>query len=291
MSSLHFESIDVVLGDHEDQHRIQSERILHEWGCQNVQIANDAMAVEDIIASGEIDLLIADMALPNGDLNTLIQQVRNGILGPNPFLTTITLISEPNETIVKQCMNSGADIVILKPFSTSQFMNHLTMAVEHSRQFVSTADYTGPFRREPKRTGAYDIPKINIPNQLQEKLENRFDPDKMKTQNIKTMDLINNQKMVHISHKIIWLIGKISQFYLEAPPDEKVIRYVEELFKITVDMNRRLKVMKNDRARELCSALKTVAENLQGKPLSPDHDDLEELSKLAYKCKSVSDWY
>jgi hypothetical protein len=91
--------------------------------------------------------------------------VRLGDVGPNPFLVVILTTWALREDTVGRVMNSGADDIIVRPYSVSFLAERVRTLVDARKGFVVTGDYVGPDRRK----AAVRPPEVNlldVPNTL-----------------------------------------------------------------------------------------------------------------------------
>ena len=86
------------------------------------------------------------------ELCAMIQALRQGATGYNPFIVIIVTAWENNNALVGRVINSGADDLLLRPFSTAVLGNRIRTHVERRKGFVITSEYVGPDRRnDPAR--------------------------------------------------------------------------------------------------------------------------------------------
>ncbi|MBK0572118.1 response regulator receiver protein, partial [Klebsiella pneumoniae] len=77
-----------------------------------------------------------------------IQDLRQGGQGFNPFIVIIVTAWEKSGALVSRVVNSGADDLLLRPFSTTLLGQRIETHVERRKGFVVTTDYVGPDRRK-----------------------------------------------------------------------------------------------------------------------------------------------
>ena len=287
MSKLNLDSVSVALGDPVSEHRRLAEGILRRRGFNKFHFVKNTSEIEKILVEDIADLLVCDLAVPEGNLDDLIRQVRHGNLGSNPFLVTIIFISDPTKEMIRECVDSGSDSVLLKPYSENQFLKHLTAVMKHRKPFVVTYDYIGPNRRKEERPDTQQIPMIDVPNLLQDKLNGELDNGKMKQKVEKTMKVIHDQKLERGAYQIGWLAEKIMPLYIGSSPDKAVMPLIEGLVTTSEDINRHMEGLENAHASGLCQALRELAGRLQENPLSPEQKDLEKLPNLAQEIRSI----
>lgn len=84
------------------------------YSFNNVTNLKDAT---DYINNNDINIIILDITLPDGDGVTFY---KNNIMDKN--IPTIFLTAKDDENIIVDCLNNGAEDYITKPFSTNELM-------------------------------------------------------------------------------------------------------------------------------------------------------------------------
>ena len=88
--------------------------IKNNYSFNNVTNLKDAT---DYINNNDINIIILDITLPDGDGVTFY---KNNIMNKN--IPTIFLTAKDDENIIVDCLNNGAEDYITKPFSTNELM-------------------------------------------------------------------------------------------------------------------------------------------------------------------------
>jgi DNA-binding response OmpR family regulator len=137
---------------------------LHSLGFRKVELAPSLDILTKYLKEKGPDLLIAEVSGAETEVCNLIQTIRQGMLGSNPFLVTIATTWRRDGTIVGKVLNSGADDLVARPISTSVLGERIKVQVERRKGFVVTSDYIGPDRRRDfTRPG---VECIDVPNSL-----------------------------------------------------------------------------------------------------------------------------
>ncbi|MGH6913623.1 MAG: response regulator, partial [Geminicoccales bacterium] len=167
----HRTSIKIVLADGDTYTSQGLRNALANEGYRDVRTVARLATLRDVMMTAMVDLLVLDVDLPDGDAIGLVKDIRRGKLGRNPFLPIILLTWASAPHVVRRAVNSGVDLILVKPLSPVQLFARIDGLAEHRRPFVVTPDYVGPDRRgqeEPDTAERYDVP-----NTLKEKLEGR----------------------------------------------------------------------------------------------------------------------
>jgi hypothetical protein len=127
-----------------------------------------------------------------------IQQLRQGAAGYNPFVVIIVTAWENTHGLVGNVLNSGADDLILRPFSTTTLGARIRAHTERRKGFVITTDYVGPDRRrDANRPSNVDL--FAPPNSLKMKALDRL-PAEIVTQKLEAelktaCDVLHSEKL------------------------------------------------------------------------------------------------
>ena len=139
---------------------------LYRLGLRNIEICKDSASLIWLLQSQIVDLVICSTDLPGVDFADLVQQIRHGTIGRNPFTLVVATIAEPTLEDVRAVMNAGVDRVALKPMSMADISACINALAQGRKPFVATDSYVGPTRRGPSRPGQVaDV--MPAPNTLQ----------------------------------------------------------------------------------------------------------------------------
>ncbi len=128
---------------------------------RKVELAASLDILEAALKAHSPDLLLAELAGTEPEICRVMQSVRQGLLAWNPFTMMIVTTRRRDGSVVGQVLNSGADDLIARPFSTMQLGERIKALIDRRKRFVVTNDYIGPDRRrDPDRSGAecFDVP-------------------------------------------------------------------------------------------------------------------------------------
>src|SRR6202012_822917 len=124
-------------------------------------------AMVEIIQRQAPDLVLAETQGAADELCLAIQQLRQGAAGYNPFIVIIVTAWEKSASLITKVVNSGADDLLLRPFSTALLGSRIEAHVARRKGFVITTEYVGPDRRKEPGRGAIDL--FDPPNSLKMK--------------------------------------------------------------------------------------------------------------------------
>jgi len=127
----------------------------------------DCAAFSDVVSylkEGRFDLLVINSEIENKYTTTLIRDVRSGKLHNDPFLVVLLVLTRAEEAHIKLAINSGADDILLAPFSPDQLMQRVANVHERRKPFIVTHDYIGPDRRRNPRPDEASAASFPVPN-------------------------------------------------------------------------------------------------------------------------------
>lgn len=282
MNSNRFENIRVVLAEPDARLRKDIQKTLNKAGFQDVQDVANLSSMVPLIEAGDVDLLIGDTKLPEGDLKDVVHRLRHGELGDNPFVVVVTLVSDPTPDLIKDVINSGADVVLVKPFDLDDLLERVLALAQGRKRFVVTTDYIGPDRRAKPRLGTMDIPQTVVPNPLRLRVAGQIDAARInRTIEAAAME-VNVQKVERHAYQIKFLADRILAGAGEGALDDQVRSDVERLECVAEDMGRRVAQTPYAHTREMCLTLCQTAKQLSRSPETCDPNSLDMLSKVAW---------
>jgi DNA-binding response OmpR family regulator len=172
LSGYDFSNSGVVLLDQQRNVRRLMWSALKQIGFENVhdcQTLDDAIGVIQVSAP---DLMIFDLDIDPELVCANIAQIRNQVIGHNPFVVIIATTWHPEEDTVRRVLNAGADDIVTKPISVQLLLDRVTNLVRNRKDFIVTTSYVGPDRRSRGRAesdGAGEVETMPVPNSLRHK--------------------------------------------------------------------------------------------------------------------------
>lgn len=100
-----------------------------------VDTARTVAEAETLWAEGKYDLVILDVALPDGTGYTLCEKIRQNSKVPIMFLT-----AADEETDIIMGLDIGADDYITKPFKLAVFLSRINALLRRSGDFLQTGE-------------------------------------------------------------------------------------------------------------------------------------------------------
>ena len=244
------------------------------------------------IFNDRADLMVIDIDQNRDEICKMMRKIRHNLAGDNPFPVSIALSSDSDFQNVRQAVNSGFDVMLLKPFSMSTLLDRVHHLMHQRAPFVVTPDYIGPDRRQNQSGGqsrgqsgarhSGDDPLITVPNPLKIMATGVVSLARMRHAIEEGVTKVNERRVVCNSEKISQLVGILASQYMLSDLDHEFIRDLEQLLTICGEMDRRLKRSKFAHAADLCDTMESVVSRILETPLSPNSKDIELLQNLGY---------
>jgi CheY-like chemotaxis protein len=168
MSRLSFESTETVIFDPVAANRTATRTALFSLGFRKIEAVATLDALTESIRRRPPDLALCEAHGQVDEVCTMIQALRQGTTGYNPFIVIIVTAWEQNQGLVRRVLDSGADDLLLRPFSATMLGQRVATHAEHRKSFVITSDYVGPDRRHESSRPPH-IERFEPPNSLKMK--------------------------------------------------------------------------------------------------------------------------
>jgi DNA-binding response OmpR family regulator len=279
MNVSQFDNIRVVLAEPRSELRKTLKQTLIDHGFRSVLDTGNLSQVANAVREGNVDLLIADTALPEGDFNEYVTNLRHSKHGDNPFLVVITLVSSPSRIAVQSAIDSGTDHVMAKPFEPETLVSHVRELTHARKRFVVTTDYIGPDRRSGRRAGSMEIPQVEVPNPLRQRMTGQMS-EGMLRRNIQTAKArVNEQKVVRHAFQIGWLLERLMPEIDSVDKSEEFKAHMKRLGMVADDMSVRIKSTRYAHIASMCMTLTSMVEQAANKDF--DEHDIRMLQKIA----------
>jgi DNA-binding response OmpR family regulator len=164
-----FKAASALVYDQKRDTRWLTMSLLRGMGFGLTKVCARAALLEATLANQLFDLLVAEIESVDCPTFELIKRLRKADFGHDPFVPIILTTWEPTKTITKQALDSGADDLLIRPFSAAHLRQRIEFVIENRRGFVRTGDYLGPDRRrDPKRLSEEGL--VAVPNALKLKV-------------------------------------------------------------------------------------------------------------------------
>jgi DNA-binding response OmpR family regulator len=176
MSRLSFDSVDVLIYDPVPSNRTATRATLYALGFRRTETVSTLEAFVESVQKNPPDITLVEAHGDGEELCDIIQQMRQGSTSYNPFIVIIVTAWEKSTALINRVVSSGADDLILRPFSTAQLGARIETHIERRKSFVITTDYVGPDRRKDYNRGA-GAELFDPPNSLKMKAKDKMSSD------------------------------------------------------------------------------------------------------------------
>jgi len=203
--------------------------------------------LSDLLAQGgngsTPDLMILEADQPDGEVTRFCHALRHGQIAPqigaNPFVSIILTAWQPTPALMMRCTGSGADDLMVKPFSAKSLKERLHNLADRRKPFVVTSDYVGPDRRRTPREGQ-TIPLIEVPNSLRERVRHPHERAALTEQIARVQEEINRQKIMRHGFQIAFLIEYALPGLHDVPPQRMAVEHLQRVPGVLEDLMLRL---------------------------------------------------
>lgn len=146
MQRLSYDTAEVLVYDPVAANRNATRAALYMLGFRRIETVATLDTFAEYIFKTPPDLVLCEAQGASTQLCDLIQNLRQGA-GANPFIVVIVTAWDNSNALVSRILNSGADDLLLRPFSVAQLGQRVRTHIERRKGFVITTDYIGPDRR------------------------------------------------------------------------------------------------------------------------------------------------
>ena len=148
MSRLSYETAWTVVYDPVAGNRAATRSALYSLGFRQIELVPTLAALEDCVSNRSPDLALCEAHGSEEQLCRLIQNLRQGTAGYNPFVVIMVTAWQKSSALASRVINSGADDLLLRPFSPALLDQRIRIHAERRKGFVITSEYVGPDRRK-----------------------------------------------------------------------------------------------------------------------------------------------
>ena len=122
-------------------------RIFHGFGVRHPYRCTDAKAAMEICKEADLDLVVCDGSLPEGEAYDFIAALRRSDLEPNRFAPVMIIQGHTPRDLINKARDCGANFVVAKPVTPRLLLERVLWIAQESRPFIELDGYVGPDRR------------------------------------------------------------------------------------------------------------------------------------------------
>ncbi len=261
MPRFRYECASIVVYDPVAQHRNATRMALYSLGFGKVSSSDTLEALERAIKHVPPDLVLCEAGGVGGELCELIRNLRQGTGGhANPFLVVIVTAWEKSHELAQMVVNSGADDLILRPFSTAILKTRIDTHIERRKGFVITHDYVGPYRRKASNR-PLNIELFQPPNSLKMKT---MDGLTMPEANFRLQQELRRAKSTLASEKLAREVFQICVLWrmLQDGDDPEAADHQMNLGRLALAVTKRCRATELEDALQWCDSIVAAVEGL-----------------------------
>ena len=129
------EKLRIVIADDESIIRLDLKETLQRMGHQVVAEAGDGRTAVELVRQHRPDLVILDVKMPEQDGVDAAKEIANDRLAPVLLLTAYS-----QQDLVRRAMDAGVFAYVVKPFTESDLLPAMGVAIARFREFSSIAE-------------------------------------------------------------------------------------------------------------------------------------------------------
>ena len=262
MGRLSYDTTETLIYDPVAPNRTATRAALYTLGFRRIETVASLEAFTDAIRRRPPDLALCESQGSDTELCRVIQELRQGAAGFNPFIVIIVTAWDKSAALVTRVVNSGADDLLLRPFSTALLGTRIDGHVERRKGFVVTSDYVGPDRRkDTSRPSTVEL--FDPPNSLKMKAKDRLTPEatalRLDAELRAARQLLNSEKLRRDAFQISILWRLMQE---RAPGAASYTAELEKIAALTKGIARRCRDNDYETAIEWCDSVSAAAEGL-----------------------------
>lgn len=262
MARLSYDSVEALIYDPVSANRTATRAALYSLGFRRTETVPTLESMVEVIQRQPPDIVLAEAQGAADELCLAIQQLRQGAAGYNPFIVIVVTAWEKSESLITKVVNSGADDLLLRPFSTSLLGARIEAHIDRRKGFVITTDYVGPDRRRSNARDK-DMEMFDPPNSLKMKAKDKMAADviaKKLDEDLKVArDRLMGEKLRRDSFQmcILWRLMQEQQ-----PGSVQFEVDMKKLGNLARSVERRLTGGEHDKGLESCAGILAAVDGL-----------------------------
>jgi DNA-binding response OmpR family regulator len=263
MTRFSYDTAETVIFDPVAANRTATRTALYNLGFRRIESVGSLDALAESIKRRPPDLALCEAQGAVDELCTMIQGLRLGSQSYNPFIVIIVTAWEHSQNLVGRVLNSGADDLLLRPFSTSVLGQRIAAHIENRKGFVITSEYVGPDRRRMSERPS-NVELFEPPNSLKMKAKDRLTSEEAAQrldQELKSArDMLTREKLRRDAFQICVLWRLMQAHALKA---EKFVIDLTKLKTVTKGVARRCIGTDFEPALDWCDSILDALEGLE----------------------------
>jgi CheY-like chemotaxis protein len=262
MGRLSFDTVNALIYDPVSVNRTATRAALYALGFRRTETVPSLDGFLESVQKAPPDIALCEAQGASDQLCNAIQSLRQGGAGHNPFIVIIVTAWEKNTGLIQRVVSSGADDLLLRPFSTGLLGQRIETHIERRKGFVITSDYVGPDRRKDNSRPS-NVDLFAPPNSLKMKAKDKISADtvaRMLDAELKAAcGKLHAEKLRRDSFQacILWRLMQDALPGRETPPE------LDRLIELTASIERRSRDSEVLPPLEWCESLLAACEGLK----------------------------
>ena len=173
---------------------------------------------------------------------------------------------EKSAGLIAKVVNSGADDLLLRPFSTALLSSRIESHIERRKNFVVTTDYVGPDRRN-EQSRVSSVETFEPPNSMKMKAKEKLGADivakRLEFELKAARDKLIVEKLRRDTFQIC-VLWRLMQEQRQGQPlgAPRITVDLEKLSLLTRSIERRCRETRHDQTVEWCNSIIAATEGL-----------------------------
>ena len=122
-------------------------RVFHGFGVRHPYRCSEGAAAMQVCRETDLDLIVCDGSLPNGEAYDFIAGLRRSDLEPNRYTPVLVLQGHTPVDQIHKARDCGANFVVAKPVTPRLLLERVLWIASEARPFIELDTYLGPDRR------------------------------------------------------------------------------------------------------------------------------------------------
>jgi len=149
--SYNFKNLDILFVDTNKNMHLVVRHLLLAMEIYNFRSCMKAENAFKMMEEQVPDILITELNMEPLNGIELIEKIRRGEHGADPYLPILVLTGQTEIDVVIRARNAGATEFLAKPASVSTLYDRLVWMIENPRPFIKAKKFLGPDRRRAMR--------------------------------------------------------------------------------------------------------------------------------------------
>jgi len=233
-------------------------------GMRDMEICKDSGSLLNLLNNQIIDLVICAADLPGLDFCDMMQQIRHGTIGRNPFTLVLATVGDATIDDIRRIVNAGVDRVVRKPMSMGDMVACVNALAASRKPFVATESYVGPSRRAAGR--GKDLGEVmEVPNTLSAKLGGGVQESQLEGLIDKGMSSLSRLRAHNSCLAISRSVARVAQHF-QKNGQGRISNELARLMSMSEAVDRRYRGTANAHLSEVAVSLGLLVDVLQTLP-------------------------